>query len=368
MAILTSSKFMVVELESAPGVPADLSTVSSNIRTRDVESNIDTEKDDEASKYNTGDYGSGIDESIIGMKKGSVTTSIKISSGEYTPDGGGGAEHKLNYGLLLQGCGLEYQGVNTTSADDLAGKHIFYPQSSKSEQTLSIGVRVRDAQANGGTEDITQLTPVYGCMGNMSIETSPGKPLLASFDFGGRVDSVDDYPTSALPEFDSAGVMRTTADVFLNSTVKVTNLETLEEHLFCVASLNFDTANENDVLPCQETNSGIENSFVGAIAPTLTIKPRLTTKVDFNWWKAISENSDYFMVEIDTEDFHLVVPRGQMMGADETDEGGVLYNDISVKILSNIDEYVPADIVGTPPATIAGAVYYITVDEELADY
>jgi hypothetical protein len=85
MPILTTSEQLVHKLETTAGVAnANMHLVPQNVRLREIGFSTEAAKDDDSSRVATGDL-AGNDESIIGMKTGTASYSVKIAPGEYTP-------------------------------------------------------------------------------------------------------------------------------------------------------------------------------------------------------------------------------------------------------------------------------------------
>ena len=364
MAFLTTSDLFIQQLEVTPGTAiADMETITTNVRVRELEMSLETEKDDESSRYLTGDF-AGNDESIIGKKMGTASYGIKLAPGEYIPDPSGLAVgHQLSYKNYFGNAGLNVIEVDTEVTTNASGLYAFYPSADKASQTATVARIMRDSDTNK-----SMVETLAGAMSNFSINVDgTGSPFLANFETMGRVESVEDVDTSTVAGFDEANVMRTVADNFLNTEVKITDLSDDSETTFCLSSLTMESGNELNMRDCQDNEAGIRNYLITLQDPTVEIDPLLRTLADFDYWSGLTSEKRY-RVEITSEFITLVMPNAQILNSAIADANGYKRNTLTFRALRNIDEYVPTELVGNEPADPAQAMYYIMIKESVQDY
>jgi len=363
MAFLNTSALLIQQLEVTAGTAIpNMETVDTSVRVRELDFSLDISKDDESSRYLTGDF-AGNDESIIGMKTGTASYSIKLAPGEYTPvvtvDD---AEHKLNYKDYFANAGLELVEIGTDATDDTEGLYAFYPSADQASNTATVARILRDSDSS-----TSSLETLAGCMSNLTIAVDGvGSPFTASFETQGRVENVEDVITANVSGFNEANVMRTVADNFLNTTVTITDLVTDVATTFCLSSMTLETGNELNMVECQDNAAGIKNYLITAMDPTIEIDPLLKTLADFDYWEALTEEKMY-RVEVESEFIKVVLPRTQILNSAIGDSNGFMRNTLTMRALRNIDEYVPTEIT-TPPTNIAQAMYYVIINESVKNY
>lgn len=366
MAFLKSSELLTYKLNSGTKFDASISATNVDIRLRDMEWNNENDRDNESSSYMNGTW-FGSDESIVGKKKITASYSMKIAPGEYTPatSAANDAGHKLNYIDLFENCGLTPLPIGTDPTDDAPGLYAFYPDQTQSQKTMSIAQVMYDGEA-----DKYQVAQGGGAMSNFSI-TSEGTamPFTVAFDTMGRAEAVIEVDGSdiTIASFDEDNVMRTVADSMRNTTIKITDILTLNEVEFCVTSLTFESGNELNEIECQATDSGLDSYLITKINPSLVIDPLLRTLSDFDWWDAVSSER-FYKIEIDSEFVSIYIPRAQINGNSVGESNGQMRNELTFRPLVNIDGDFPTWISGSEPANVNEIPYFIGIRESLADY
>jgi len=364
MAFLSSTQILIQKLEVTPGTGiATIENVSTSERVRELEFSMEVSKDDEASKYLTGDY-AGNDESIIGMKTGTASYSIKVAPGQFGTVSSGVYSHNLTYTDYMANAGLNVVPVGTTASDATPGVYHFYPTSDKASATATIARITKDSDtvAPASGYMVEKLT---GAMSNLTLSVDGvGAPFKMAFETMGAVDSV--YNVVNISGFNEAGVNRTVADNFLNTTVKITDLKTTTEYSFCINSLTFETGNEISPIECQSSVSGIRNYIITAMNPTIEIDPLLQTLSQFNYWAGFTSEK-FYKVEIISEFVSLMIPRAQILNSAIADSNGFLRNTLSMRALRNIDGVFPVGLTPTP-TNVEQAMYFLSIKESPADY
>jgi hypothetical protein len=360
MSFLTNTALFIHKLEDQVGVAVDdIQLVPVTVRVRELDFSVETEKDDENSKYLTGDY-AGNDESIIGKSTGSASYGIKVAPGQYNEDVVTG-KHTLQYAPYLQNAGLTMTGVGVADTDENAnGIYVFYPSSDNSAKTATVARVVKDSTATTGKYHLEILR---GAMSNFSLSADGvGMPFTFKFDTQGAVEGV--VAVEAITGLDEANIMRTVADNMLNTTVSITDLSDNSVQAFCINSATFDSGNELAEVECQDNEAGIRNYIITGMNPTLEIDPLLKTLGDFNYWTALN-NERFYSVKIESEYLTLVIPRAQILNSSLTDANGFMRNTLNLRALRNIDK---VDYKGTAGAGLAEAMYYIVIRERAKQY
>ncbi len=370
MAFKTISRALYTKVEATPGTaadPLDRGNAYANpepikVRVRELDVTIDPQVDDENSKYLTGDFTG--DESIIGKIPGTVNYNIKFAPGQFRKDALDAAnEHGLNYSEFLEGSGLNQILITDDSvAQELysyPNKYFFFPSVLASDNTLSQTVVDKNANGVGIGYDIT------GSINNMTLSADGvGAPFKMQFEGAGGVNDV--YEISAIDmakiKFDGANVMRTVASKFLKTIIRITDLATGVPIEVCVNKLELSSGAGLSEVECQAAASGILYNTITSMEPRLNINPELKSLSDFDFFKALT-NETFYKIEIIAQDTNaadgsafepikVVIPRAQMLSAPISDDNGFLRNDITFRPLGNIDKDVPvvqyaADVDGT---------------------
>jgi hypothetical protein len=363
MAFLSTTQLLIQAMESIPGTGiTNIHNVGTSERVRELEFSIEVAKDDEASKYLTGDY-SGNDESIIGMKTGTASYSVKVAPGEFATVSSGVYSHTLTYKDYLANAGLAVVEVGTGASDATPGTYNFYPSASKSSATATVARISRDTDTVAPSSGYL-VEKLVGAMSNLTLSVDGvGAPFKLAFETMGAVDSV--YEVVSVSGFIESGVNRTVADNFLSTTVKLTDLATLAEYSFCINALTFETGNEITPIECQSSVSGIRNYIITGMNPTLEIDPLLQTLAQFNYWTGFTTEK-FYKVEITSAFVSLMIPRAQILNSSVADANDFLRNSLSMRALRNIDSVVPAGL--TADANTPQAMYFLSIGESLADY
>lgn len=360
MAFLSTSRAIFTGLESTPGTAVDLSAADMNNRIRELDFKVETQVDDENSKFLSGDL-SGDDESIVGKSTGSASFKIKLTAGE---SGGtvGAYTHKLTFSDYLQNAGLVEKKIDCVAGTQY-GTWLFYPSVANSSKTMTIAVVDKDS-----TKSTTIWNEIIGAISNVTIGADGvGAPWVASFEATGRVDEIRSVATSAVPVFDDANIMRIVADKFLNTTIKITDLETSASVEFCASKISLESGNEIAELECQATAAGILNNTITATNPKITIDPLLKTLEEFNYWTAL-KNEKFYKIEIDSADIHIYIPRAQLNSSSVADSNGFMRNEMTFRPLRNVDSDKPAVLTSTVGMSLPECKYFIYFDEASAAY
>ena len=360
MPFLKSSTALFNKKESVAGTSADpldkanayASPTLTSVRIRDLEVTVDPEKDNEDSKFLTGDFTG--DESIVGKIPSTAKFSIKGAPAEWDSSGGASANtHKLTYSDMLESAGLEQIEIGdgvTVDADYTHPKqYLFYPTTSASANTMTLTEVVKD-------EDDTGIaTEVIGAIGNITIGADGvGKPFNLAFEMMGSTAQGEDGVWSIAPadvrklDFDDANVMKTVASKFMNTTIEITDLSTNLVSLVCSAKVELQSANTITPIDCQQSKSGVKNNIITEMKPRFVITPQLKKISDFGYWKGLTEQNKYRIdVKVDYDNangifpFRIVVPNAQLLSAPRGDEGGLINQELTFRPLRNTDKFVP---------------------------
>lgn len=352
-----------MDFETTAGTAVqDIHTKTTSVRLREMSFSKDVAKDDENSKYLSGDF-SGNDESIIGTKEATATYSLKVAPGVYyeTTVGSGTYEHMLTYeDYLLNSC-LGKTEVGTATTDNTAGLYIFYPSVANAEKTITGALLLSDP--NAGKTHVQELA---GGISNFTLKVDGvGAPFTLDFETKGKLENVYDVDTTAIGGFNDTGVMRTVADKLLETTVSITDLETdTETTSFCINSMTFSSNNELSKVECQKSESGINNFVVTGMNPSLEIDPLLQTLTDFDYWTGLTEEK-FYQVSIKSNFVELLIPRAQILTSAVADSNGFQRNTLTFRALRNIDEVVPANSGITGDAEM---MYFLTIREDKENY
>ena len=368
MSFLTSTQILIHELEATPGTGiTPIESYATSERVRELDFSMEVSKDDEASKYLTGDY-AGNDESIIGMKTGTASYSIKVAPGEIRPTSTSGVySHVLTYKDYLANAGLEVTPIGTASSDATPGTYHFYPSATKASATATVARISKDSEFDAPASGY-MIEKLVGAMSNLTISVDGvGKPFTMAFETQGAVDSV--YNVPVISGFNEAGINRTVADNFISTTVQITELGpngTLvgTPYQFCVNKVTFETGNELSPIECQSSSSGIRNYIITAMNPTIEIDPLLQTLAQFNYWAGFT-NEKFYKIEIISAFVSIMVPRAQILNSAIADSNGFLRNTLSMRALRNIDKMNYNGVLGTGNAQ---SMYYISIKESIANY
>ena len=228
---LTKARALYTKEETSPGTWADPldetnsynNPVDSDVRIRELDFSIDTEKDDENSYYLNGTFVG--DESIIGKVKGNISYSIKFAPGEFLGTGPT-YSHKLNYDEFLASAAL-FEEVVYDSSISMASykypaKYLFYPTTDAVGNTLSQTVVDKSDDGFGIEYDMK------GSVNNLTITADGvGKPLTMKFEGNGGVEQVIEICPDDMDKikFDAKNVMDTVASKFLRTEILVEELD-----------------------------------------------------------------------------------------------------------------------------------------------
>ena len=398
MGYLTNAMGLFSDVETVTGTTSDpldkanafADPVKQDVRVRELSISVDVAKDDENSKYLTGDFTG--DESIIGMTTSTIDLSIKFAPGQVT-SGASDYSHDLKYGKYLDSCGLKevqvFDDVVTSAAYQYGIKHLYYPTIAQYEETMTIDVVERDPGA--GKDGIAYES--IGCYGDMSLAADTvGAPVTMSFNFMGGLEDVYEVPAVAIPNlaFDDDGVMKTVADKFLNTTFKITDLETdVELAGVCVSTLTFAQGNQRTLRDCSSSESGVKAYANTGMQPRLSFSPELTSLSDWDYYKALTEER-FYKIEITSkyksadgdEALQIFIPKAQLINSNITDDENFRRNELEWRPLRNVDKEYPvvtyqdsttgADIIWDgaemTDAQKAEAMYYIVFSEVPVGY
>jgi len=360
MSFLTNAMLFVQKMEATTGTPiANIETETVKVRIRELDFSVTTEKDDENSKYLTGDY-AGNDESIIGKRTGTANYSIKFAPAEFDT-AKATDKHTLTYADYLKNAGLQETKIGATDADPLGAKYIYYPSADNAQKTATVARLVKGKNAAGETK--YNVETLAGAMSNLTIAVDGvGKPFKMGFETMGRV--VEVKTVDAIGGLDEASIMRTVADKFLNTVVKIKDLSTNVETQFCVNTFNFASGNEIVEVECQDNTSGVKNYIITGMNPTIELDPLLKTLTEFDYWGALT-NERFYSITIEAEYIKLFIPRAQILNSAVADANGFLRNTLSMRALRNIDK---VDHDGAPALSVAEAMWFLVIDERAPQY
>jgi hypothetical protein len=360
MSFLRSSEALYAKVETTAGTSSDpldkdggyTAPSLTDVRIRDLEVNGDPEKDNEDSKYLTGDYTG--DEAIIGKIPKDVKFSIKGAPAEIDSTGGAGSIiHKLNYADYIKSAGSDMVEISdgvTGGADYTYRKqYLFFPTTSAAENTQTF------TQVSKNESDIGIATEIIGAVGNVTIGAeSSGSPFKFDFEMMGstaegedgvwNIDAVD----MAKLKFDDANVMKTVASKFINTTIEITDLTTASTVLVCSAMVSLNSANTVTRIECQQSKSGYKNSLITEMKPRLVVRPQLKTLPEFEYWKGLTEQHKYSVdIKVDYDDaegifpFRIYVPNAQLLSVPRGEDGGVVNQELTFRPLRNIEQKLP---------------------------
>lgn len=360
MAFLSTSRAIFTGLETTAGTGKDLSSAVMNNRIRELDFKVETQVDDENSKFLSGDL-SGDDESVVGKSTGSASFKIKLTAGE-SAGTTGAYTHKLTYSDYLQNAGLVEKKIGCVAGTQY-GTWLFYPSVANSSKTMTIAVVDKDS-----TKATAIWNEIIGAISNVTIGADGvGSPWVASFEATGRVDEIKSVDVVDIPAFDDANIMRIVADKFLNTTIKITDLSDSSSVEFCASKINLESGNEIAELECQATAAGILNNTITATNPKITFDPLLKTLEEFNFWTAL-KNEKFYKLEIDSEDIHIMVPRCQLNSSSVGDSNGFMRNEMTFRPLRNVDSDKPAVLTDATGISLPECKYFIYIDEKTAEY
>jgi hypothetical protein len=255
--------------------------------------------------------------------------------------------------------------LSATAANNTPATYVFYPEQSNAENTMSIAAVMYDAESDKYT-----IRQGAGAVSNFSI-TAEGTsmPFTIAFDTMARSEGVIEAAGNAnVAVLDETDIMRTVADAMRNTTVKITDLETDVETEFCITSMTFESGNEISQIECQNNESGIQSYIITKINPSLVIDPLLKTLSDFDWWSAVSTER-FYSVAIDSEFFHLYIPRAQINTNSIAESNGFMRNELTFRCLINLDgdypEWLP---VASVPTNVSQLPYFLAINERIAQY
>jgi len=361
MPFRETSTALFTKPESVAGTSADpldkanayASPTLTNTRIRSLEITVDPEKDNEDSKYLTGDFTG--DESIIGKIPSTAKFNIKGAPAEWNSSGGVSANtHKLNYSDELETAGLEFIAIGDGVTDDAdytyPKQYLFYPAMSASANTMTLTEVVKDEN------DIGIATEVVGAMSNLTIGAEGvGKPFMLNFEMAGStaegedgIWNIDAVDTLKL-DFDDANVMKTVASKFMNTTIEITDLETDVVSLVCSAKVELQSVNTITPIDCQQSKSGVKNSVITEMKPRFVITPQLKTLPEFEYWEGMTQQNKYRVdVKVDYDNangifpLRIVVPNAQLLSAPRSADGGLINQELTFRPLRNSAKFVPA--------------------------
>jgi hypothetical protein len=360
MSFLRSSEGLYAKMEATAGTSADpldkaggyTSPNLTDVRIRDLEVTMNPEKDNEDSKYLTGDYTG--DEAIIGKIPSDIKFNIKGAPAEIDSTGGAGSIiHKLNYSGFVKSAGTELVEISdgvTADADYTHRKqYLFFPTTSGAENTQTF------TQVSKNSDDIGIATEIIGAVGNLTIGAeSAGAPFKLDFEMMGstaegedgvwNIDAVD----MAKLKFDDTNVMKTVASKFINCTINVIDNTTASSVQVCSAMISLNTGNTVTRIECQQSKSGYKNALITEMKPRFVVRPQLKTLPESEYWKGITEQHKYSLdVKVDYDDaegifpFRIYVPNAQLLSAPRGEDGGIINQELTFRPLRNIEQKLP---------------------------
>ena len=355
MPFLTTTKMLFAKKDSVVGVSSDpldkannyATPTLSDVRVRESSVTLTPERDDEDSSYQNGTLAG--DESITGKIVGAAKFYIKGESGEFID--GTSAQHKINFAKFFEtsGCNrIDIKDSVLASTIKFPISYLFYPSSTAVNNTITLTEVVTDESKN------SVATETYGAVGTFKISADgTGKPLKIEFDYAGAGETTpngiwDISPTNtAKLAFDTANISQIVAEKYVNTSITITDLETLAVSTFCSPSLMFDAGMEKSVVECQNTSGGIRNNYISGMKPRLEITPMLQTLTNFDFWQGMTSQGKYSIdIIVDTTvanipPIRLFVPRAELLNAPMSDTEGRVINTMTFRPLENLEKTLP---------------------------
>ena len=239
MSYLDTSRGMFTKEETTAGTSSDpldrdnsyANPEKQDVRIRELSVSIENQKDDESSKYLTGDFTG--DEAIPGISSGTLDYTIKVAPAESyeDPQSAGTYIHKLNYDKYLKNSSLrevvfyDTGGAASLGAYEYLAQRVYYPTIERTEATYTNTVVDKGSVTQDGI-----AYEFTGCMSNFTLSAeSVGAPFMLEMSTQGAVGSVFSVPAVDMPNlaFDDTNVMKTVADTFLNTTIEITDIEAI---------------------------------------------------------------------------------------------------------------------------------------------
>lgn len=363
-----------------------------NVRARELNlGSLTVEYDNESSKFATGDHTR--DEAIAGITQGTIDFNMKlaqgqvyVTSGTYSTSADGtysiidptntpnttNGNLGLPYKKYLEGSGLvsiynpatvEVASGAVTVATPASWE--FYPSTEGDLNTLTMAIQDKASVKVGSPK--TQYGIQYklaGAMSTFKIDASSGKPFMLGYSFAGKVSEVVEVSDVAgtLLTYDDKYALSTIANKMLFTYVTIEELEqngdaTGNTMNWCVGTFAFDAGTSIVPFPCQEGGSGIKYNAITSRDPRITINPflervgptgstEIVTADWFDFWEATNSESS-FKLTIRTydkdktapdaqEQFAIIVPRGQLISPNISDDNGFLRNEMTFRPMRNI--------------------------------
>lgn len=292
-------------------------------------------------------------QSTPGKSTASASYSILLAPGEFEKDAADTANvHGLNYLDYLENSGLRSVLITdplvTPDTYSYAQQYLLFP-SIFDQKTFSQTVVDKDLEDSTGA-----AFDMIGTINNLTISAeSSAAPITMAFDTSGGVeDYYEILPADmAKIKFDIAEVMETSFTRFINTTIRITDLETNAVIETCYKKFELQTGNQLQNIECQAGESGIKKTVISGQQPRLMLSPELQKPSEFNFYDAMRERKLY-KIEIiandknkadgsDFEPYRIVIPYAELLTGAISEDGDVLYNDITFRPLGNINKDVP---------------------------
>ena len=313
---LTSFRRMASKAETVPGTAETLADADNNVRVWDLAVGaLDVPMDQDPSKYATGDFGLG--EAIPGPTSAKVSFTTKFSN---LPTGASisAAGTEPNWTKFAKAAACETSAVTNQS---WGAGYAIYPDADSAEDTLTIGVYDKER----GSSPSSLEFEFVGCIGNGVISTEgTGKPYNIAWEYTGGLNDIADIDTSAVPVL--TDISTVIPDRFLDG------LATIGSFSACISTMEFDLGNSVTPVQCVGAESGYSKFGIVAQEPMLTINPLLTRNTDYDFWgKLIAGTIEAIVIE--TSQFRLEIPRGQIMTASIEDADGIIRTPLTIRPL-----------------------------------
>jgi hypothetical protein len=254
---------MAIRAEATAGTYLAPTTNEHNIRFRNIEYTINTENDDDNSKYANGHHGE--DESIPGMRSVTITASFRMTYG-------GAVATVPNWWQAAYACGLEGIGWDSGSAVAI-GSAVegisLVPRESKDDTTYSICIYEEEI---GSSPVITELQAA-GCMGNMVMTAENiGGDWIANVTFTGKLNDI----------VDGSAVALTSPQTQIGEKM-LSNTFTIGGNAACISSFTLDLGNEITPVLCQSEATGISHYVITARRPRFSCNPLSKKQATDDW-------------------------------------------------------------------------------------
>jgi len=339
--------------EGVAGVPEALTNSDADVRARDIKlSSLQVDFDNESSKFATGDHTK--DNAVSGIARGSVGFDVRNSVGYASHTGATLDTQHLEYSKYLVGCGLNMTTIAPSDEVTDDGKFVFKPAVSADCNTVSVELVDRKGDYAIGYK-------FAGAMSNLVIKADgAGKPITSTFDFKGKVSSLEKYENAGVvPEYtdDNRNVdaEKQLSTTFLSTVIRFTPLGkggvegTPVE--FDVDTFNFDAGSTVVESTSQADPFGIKTNVITGREPMFTIDPDLKSLDDFDFWSTITtsvEQKIELVRSVGTvESFKLEIPRSQIMSPEINGKDGFVNNKLTCRALRPFGGDKEADYVIT---------------------